>query len=190
MTTLPLTLPREFTTPLRQVVDTERCIDEAKQHQTHDGDEPALNVAIREAVHESRLRAEAFHRNVSVSGRSRLTTVGRGLAGRAYSMVGRFRPEAHSLGLRDDFVNCTLAAANYSMLHTTAIALENEAVAGFAAQGLRTYARLISDIRRAFPAAVVHDLSGIDGFFMIDINAAAIATSQQLGLWSIPCTDH
>lgn len=184
MATLPLTLPREFTTPLRQVVDTERCIDESKQHQTRDSRESAVNVIIREAVHESRIRADIFLRSTSFPGRSRLQMVGRELVGRAFQLAGKCHPDIRSLGLRDDFVNCTLAAANYSMLHTTAIALENEVVAGFAAQGLQTYARLVADIGRALPAAVVHDLSGIAGFSRIDINAAAIASSQQLGLWA------
>jgi len=169
---------------ISDVVSLERHFEDVLDLQITIDAAPAIISTIHDTVHDSRMRAEDFRESYSDSPAMSVLKQDLDLLGKAISLIESVRKETISNSLRNDFVACNLAAVSYSMLHTTAIALENEDVAAFAAEGLRTYARLITEIGIALPSAVVRELVGTSGAESIDANAAAIATSQQQGLWS------
>ena len=61
--------------------------------------------------------------------------------------------------LRDDYIALSTAIVCYEMLHTTALAVEDEAVAAMALDHLRDYAPLVMAISETIPFAVIEELS-------------------------------
>ena len=183
MTPQPAIIPPVFVDWLGDVVAVERHFEDALDDQARKTSAPPIIMHLQDAVHDSRVRAEAFRDHYALSETLSVLQQGLDLFGKAVGLNEQIKTESVDKALRNDFVACNLAAVNYSMLHTTAIALENEGVAAFAAQGLRTYATLIAEINAELPGAVVRELVGADSATPIDANAAAIASSQQQGLW-------
>jgi ferritin-like metal-binding protein YciE len=167
------------------VVAVESHIEEALDRQLKIKDAPPIIRQVHDTVRDSKHRAEAFRdANYRDGGNQNAIQKGAELLGKAAGIIDLIRKDTASKALRDDYVACNLAVVSYSMLHTTAIALEDEKVAAFAADGLKTYARVVTDINVAIPNVVVDELQKNPDVTVKDANAAAIATSQQQGIWA------
>ncbi|MFP4315080.1 MAG: hypothetical protein ACLFQR_02550 [Desulfovibrionales bacterium] len=85
------------------------------------------------------------------------TTSLTGMVTGIYDRVRRNDPVSRDL--RDNYTALNLAAASYSMLHTTGLALEDPDVAKLALHHLKDYTALIMELSRMIPAVVVQELS-------------------------------
>jgi hypothetical protein len=80
------------------------------------------------------------------------------LADVAASAIDSARPESVSTVLRDEYVMFNHAAVAYSMLHTTAHALEHAETADIASRHLSSYAAAVQQINQLMPEVVVWEL--------------------------------
>jgi hypothetical protein len=78
-----------------------------------------------------------------------------GLGAAAVDLV---RTEALPKNLRDDYTALSLATIGYVMLHTTALALEEQEVAALARQHFADYAQAVTLLHNVIPDAVVRFL--------------------------------
>jgi hypothetical protein len=83
---------------------------------------------------------------------------GAAVAGAAAGLIDLLRTEGLPKNLRDDYTAFNLASIGYVMLHTTALALDDQEVADLAQQHLRDYAETILRLNALVPAAVVRYL--------------------------------
>jgi ferritin-like metal-binding protein YciE len=83
---------------------------------------------------------------------------GAAVAGAAAGLIDLLRTEGLPKNLRDDYTAFNLASIGYLMLHTTALALDDQETADLAQQHLRDYAETIMRLNALVPAAVVRYL--------------------------------
>ena len=80
---------------------------------------------------------------------------GSALAGVAAGLIDLVRTEGLPKNLRDDYTAFNLANIGYVMLHTTALAVEDQEVADLAHQHFRDYTDAVIRLNSLIPAAVV-----------------------------------
>jgi hypothetical protein len=80
---------------------------------------------------------------------------GSAVAGVAAGVIDLIRTEGLPKNLRDDYTAFSLANIGYVMLHTTALAFEDQEVADLAHQHLRDYTHAVIRLNSIIPAAVV-----------------------------------
>jgi len=80
---------------------------------------------------------------------------GSAVAGVAAGVIDLIRTEGLPKNLRDDYTAFSLANIGYVMLHTTALAFEDQEVADLAHQHLRDYTDAVIRLNSIIPAAVV-----------------------------------
>lgn len=78
--------------------------------------------------------------------------------GAVAGMYDKVRNETVSKMLRDDYTALNLAAVGYTMLHTTGLALRDQATADLALRHLKHYTEIIMQINQIIPSVVVADL--------------------------------
>ena len=83
---------------------------------------------------------------------------GAAVAGMAAGLIDLVRTEGLPKNLRDDFTAFNLANISYVMLHTTALALDDQEVAELAHQHFRDYTDAVIRFNNLVPAAVVRYL--------------------------------
>jgi hypothetical protein len=83
---------------------------------------------------------------------------GAAVAGAAAGLIDLLRTEGLPKNLRDDYTAFNLASIGYVMLHTTALALDDQDVAELSLQHFRDYAGTILRFNDLIPAAVVRFL--------------------------------
>jgi hypothetical protein len=83
---------------------------------------------------------------------------GSAVAGVAAGVIDLIRTEGLPKNLRDDYTAFSLANIGYVMLHTTALAFEDQEVADLAHQHLRDYIDAVMRLNNLVPAAVVRFL--------------------------------
>jgi ferritin-like metal-binding protein YciE len=83
---------------------------------------------------------------------------GSALAGVAAGVIDLIRTEGLPKNLRDDYTAFSLANIGYVMLHTTALAFEDQEVADLAHQHFRDYTDAVMRLNNLIPAAVVRFL--------------------------------
>lgn len=83
---------------------------------------------------------------------------GSAVAGAAAGVIDLIRTEGLPKNLRDDYTAFSLANIGYVMLHTTALAVEDQEVADLAHQHLRDYTDAVIRLNSLIPAAVVRTL--------------------------------
>jgi ferritin-like metal-binding protein YciE len=83
---------------------------------------------------------------------------GSAVAGVAAGVIDLIRTEGLPKNLRDDYTAFSLANIGYVMLHTTALAFEDEEVADLAHQHLRDYTDAVIRLNNLIPATVVRFL--------------------------------
>jgi hypothetical protein len=81
------------------------------------------------------------------------------LAGMAAGMIDRVRTYPVSKMLRDDYTVLSHAAIGYTMLHTTALALQHPPTAELAVRHLQNITPIIIEISEMIPSLVVDELA-------------------------------
>ena len=144
------------------IVALETHVEEAMDRQLKlEFPDPAMATAIQrfhDAVRDSKQRAEAYQGQYGSEPGNPIIKAGSSLLGKAAGMIDNMREDGVAKSLRDDYTAYSLLAMSYTMLHTTAMALEDPATQAFAEQGLRTYASLVQDVSYLMPEAVLADL--------------------------------
>ena len=120
---------------------------------------PEVVVALRDIHtkiehHISDLRMLSDQRNAGGVVES-VKRAGSALAGVAAGVIDLLRTEGLPKNLRDDYTAFSLANIGYVMLHTTALAVEDQEVADLAHQHLRDYTDAVIRLNSLIPAAVV-----------------------------------
>lgn len=147
---------------LGDVVTLEAHIEEAMDRQlTLKPASQETADAIRrfhDTVRASKYRAEDFQKQLGEPASQVVLKAAGDLLGKAAGLIDKVRKDSVSKALRDDYVAYNMAAMSYTMLHSTALALDDHSTAAFAEQGLTTYAALVQDINELMPKVVVEDL--------------------------------
>lgn len=147
---------------IHSVVALEAHIEEAMDRQLKiDAPSPELNDAIQhfhDSVRDSKRRAEAYAEQYGSGASGGIVAKGAEILGAAAGLIDKVRKDTVAKSLRDDYTAYNFAAISYTMLHTTAMAVNDTQTATFAEQGLRTYAGLVQKVNQVMPAAVLHDL--------------------------------
>ncbi len=147
---------------IHSVVALEGHIEEAMDRQLKiEAPTSELNDAIQhmhDSVRDSKHRAEAYAEQYGSAASGGIVAKGAEILGAAAGLIDKVRKDTVAKSLRDDYTAYNFAAISYTMLHTTAMAVNDTATASFAEQGLRTYAGLVQKINHVMPAAVLHDL--------------------------------
>ncbi len=89
--------------------------------------------------------------------------------------IDKMRKTKVSKSLRDDYTALSLCCVSYSMLLTTANAMNDMTVASLAQRFLQDYATAVLDIGEALPAVVVQELRAID----LNVDTSVIETSRR-----------
>ena len=125
-------------------------------------DYPEVVAALRDIHtkvehHISDLRTVSDQRNAGGVVES-VKRAGSAVAGVAAGVIDLIRTEGLPKNLRDDYTAFSLANIGYVMLHTTALAFEDQEVADLAHQHLRDYTDAVIRLNSLIPAAVVRFL--------------------------------
>jgi hypothetical protein len=128
-------------------------------------DHPSFAAHLREiraqtAAHIGALKALAARRRMD-EGASMVEAVKRGtawVAGAGAALVDFVRTEKLPKNLRDDYTAVNLGAISYSMLHTTAVALQETDVADLARRHMTDYAHTVMVLQKLIPASVIDQL--------------------------------
>jgi len=83
---------------------------------------------------------------------------GAAVAGAAAGLIDLLRTEGLPKNLRDDYTAFNLASIGYAMLHTTALALDDQEVAELSLQHYRDYTETVLQLNKLVPASVVRYL--------------------------------
>jgi hypothetical protein len=106
---------------------------------------------------------------------------GAAVAGAAAGVIDLIRTEGLPKNLRDDYTAFNLASIGYAMLHTTALALQDQEVAELAMQHYQDYTETILRLNHLVPAAVVRYLQ-LEGLPARD-EAVQIANQHVQNAW-------
>jgi hypothetical protein len=159
---------------LGDIVALEGHVEEAmdRQLKLKSGSSAATSAIRRyhDAVRDSKRRAVQYQEQYGTTPGNPIIKVGTNLLGKAAGVIDMIRADSVSKALRDDYTAYNLLAISYTMLHTTSMALKDDATKAFAEQGLRTYAGLVQDINNVLPEAVVTDLMHGESQDVIDPN--------------------
>jgi len=101
--------------------------------------------------------------------------------GIAAGLYDKIRSHAVSKMLRDDYVALTMCCVAYEMLHTTGLALKDQATADLALSHLKDLTPLVTSIGQSIPAVVTRELaeSGVGA----DATVAEIAARNNEEAW-------
>jgi ferritin-like metal-binding protein YciE len=124
-------------------------------------DDPVAVAAVRgfhDMVKRHRDTIKAIEEETGKTIGSPIKEAGAALIGKAAGIIDLLRTEGISKGLRDDYAAFSLAAISYSMLHTTATALDDHRVASLAERHLRDHADAIMRINEIMPEVVMREL--------------------------------
>jgi hypothetical protein len=153
------------------MVIMENMIEAALDRQLSMGkNDPVFSSVIKkyhDTARDSRERAKAYQAEVGTTVVKPILEKGADLLGAITGMIEKLRAEGLSKNLRDDYTVFNSAAISYTMLHTTAMALGDAKTEQFAAEGLRTYARLVQDINHHIANVVVDELKN-DGHTIVN----------------------
>jgi ferritin-like metal-binding protein YciE len=159
---------------LGDIVALEGHVEEAMDRQLDlKSDNPSLSAAIQrfhDSIRDSKQRAVAYQEQYGSTAGNPIIKAGTNLLGKAAGMIDKMRSDSVSKALRDDYTAYNHVAIAYTMLHTTAMALGDDATSQFAEQGLRTYAGMVQDLNHLIPEAVVVDLRNDEGAQVVNEN--------------------
>jgi hypothetical protein len=147
------------------MIAVEDHIGAAVKRQTEDSDvykhNPRAGQIINEIAQMTEQHAQHLKQHLEMLGGD----PGKGLKEMATTALGavagmydKIRNETVSKMLRDDYTALNLAAVSYTMLHTTGLALQDQATADLALRHLKHYASSIMEINQIIPTVVVEDL--------------------------------
>jgi hypothetical protein len=169
------------------IVALESHVEEAMDRQLKlKADNPALTAAIKrfhDTVRDSKQRAVKYQEQYGSEPGNPIIKAGTNILGKAAGLIDMVRQDSISKALRDDYTAYNLVAMAYTMLHTTSMALEENATKAFAEQGLRTYARLVQDVNQVMPEAVLHDLKQNSDYTVQDATIVAECRRTVDSIW-------
>jgi ferritin-like metal-binding protein YciE len=144
------------------MVALESHIEEALDRQLKETkDDPEALAAVQrfhDMVKAHRDNLKSLQDEVGSTAGNPIIEAGSTLLGKAAGAINLVRTEGISKGLRDDYAAFSLAAISYSMLHTTATALDDHRVASLAERHLRNHADAIMRINEIMPEVVMREL--------------------------------
>jgi hypothetical protein len=152
------------------MVALEGHIEAALDRQLSMGDDATFSSIVKryhDTVRDSRNKAKAYQETVGSTAGNPLIEKGADILGLFAGIIDKIRAEGLSKNLRDNYTAFNLAAISYTMLHTTSMALGDTQTEQFAADGLRTYARLVQDVNQHISTIVVDELKK-DGHTVVD----------------------
>ncbi len=175
---------------LRQYVSdmqaTEKHIHEAISHQVEDESvkqQPTASQLI------SRLH-QTLHSHISTleeqskrldGSRSSIKDAITSTLGVMAGLYDKVRTKQVSRMLRDDYTALSLAAISYTMLHTTALALNDQHTAGIALRHLKDFTPLITEISRIMPQVVARELT--EDFPNLNVSSATESMRSTQEAW-------
>jgi ferritin-like metal-binding protein YciE len=172
---------------LGDLVALESHVEEAMDRQLDlKSDNPALSAGIQrfhDTVRDSKHRAEAYQQQYGSTAGNPIIKAGSAVLGKAAGMIDKMRDDSVSKALRDDYTAYNHVAVAYTMLHTTAMALGDNATGQFAEEGVRTYARMVQDLNHLIPEAVVQDLRHEEGAQIVDTDVVAAVQAMIDNAW-------
>jgi len=98
--------------------------------------------------------------------------------GTVAGLYDKVRTEAVSKMLRDDYTALNLATVGYTMLHTTGLAINDQATAALALRHLEAYTAIVMEINQIIPSVVVTDLRDNGALINESVLQQAIANTQ------------
>lgn len=144
------------------MVALESHIEEALDRQLKEtSDDPEAHAAVQrwhDMVKHNRDHMKQVQEQVGTTAGNPIIKVGAAVLGKAAGIVDLIRSEGISKSIRDDYTAFNLAAIGYTMLYTTATALNNTQVATVSEEHLRSYAKAIQEINHIIPGVVVREL--------------------------------
>ena len=169
------------------IVALETHVEEAMDRQLKlESPSTTLTAAIQrfhDTVRDSKQRAVAYQEQHGSEPGNPIIKAGSTLLGKAAGMIDLMREDGVAKALRDGYTAYSLLAISYTMLHTTAMALEESATQAFAEQGLRTYAALVQDVSDLMPEAVVQDLKDNDDHPLQNTNIVDECREEIQRIW-------
>jgi ferritin-like metal-binding protein YciE len=172
---------------LGDIVALEGHVEEAMDRQLSlKSDNASLSAAIQrfhDSIRDSKQRAVAYQEQYGSTAGNPIIKAGTNLLGKAAGMIDKMRSDSVSKALRDDYTAYNHVAIAYTMLHTTAMALGDDATTQFAEQGLRTYASMVQELNHLIPEAVVQDLRHEEGAQVVNENVVESCRSVIDGIW-------
>lgn len=108
-----------------------------------------------------------------------------GAMGVAAGLYDKVRSNELSRMLRDDYTALNLAAISYTMMHTMALAVDEENVARLAKRHLEQIPPVTDAIRDIIPHVVADEIAHQDGFAVVS-NAGHAAAESLAGIWTEP----
>jgi len=103
-------------------------------------------------------------------------------------LYDKVRSEAVSKMVRDDYTALNLATMGYTMLHTTALALNEQRTAALALRHLQEYTSVVLEINEIVPSVVVADLR--ENGTLINDNVLLQAVANTQSAWQRHNVDH
>jgi ferritin-like metal-binding protein YciE len=162
MTDTSKQISHEISDWLGDIVALESHVEEVMDHQLKlESGNPQLDAALKrfhDTVRDSKHRAEAYQKQYGSTAGNPVIKAGATLLGKAAGVIDKLRHDSVTKSIRDDYTAYNHVTIAYTILHTTAMALDDQATMAFAEQGMRTYAGLVQDVNHIIPEAVVHDL--------------------------------
>ena len=129
---------------------------------------------INRIYHVLKQNTEALEQRLEALGgsQSALKAAAASVAGAVAGVYDQVRTETVSRMLRDDYTALSLISISYTMLHTTALALQDALTADLALQNLKRITPLVMEISKAMPAVVARDVKE-------DVPTANTSVAQQ-----------
>jgi ferritin-like metal-binding protein YciE len=118
---------------------------------------PAIQ-RFHDMVKQNRDTLRAYQEEIGSTAGNPIAEAGSAILGKAAGMIDKVRTDTVSKALRDDYTAFNLAAISYTMLQTTALAVNDKKTAELAAKGLKGYASAVQEINHLIPAVVVEEL--------------------------------
>jgi len=167
------------------MVALESHIEEALDKQLKQvADDAEAMVSVREFhdfVKTSRDEIRALLEEYKTANANPIKELGSALLGKAAGLIDLVRTEGNSKSLRDDYTAFSLAAIGYTMLHTTAVALQDQRVADMAEAHLKNYTKAIIQISQVISDVVVNELEK-DGH-KVAADAAKTTREMEFRAW-------
>jgi hypothetical protein len=177
------------------MIALEDHIESAVSHQTKDDKLEKHNAEAVRIIYRieqlNKSHREALRQHLEALGgdtASGLKEMASDLLGNIAGLYDKVRTQAVSKMLRDDYTALNLAAMGYTMLHTTALALNDQRTADLALRHLRDYAGTVMSINEIIPQVVVDDLR--NDVEMINEASVHQALQNSQSAWRSSGEDH
>jgi ferritin-like metal-binding protein YciE len=161
----------------------EEAMDKQLKLKSNDAELTAAIQLFHDTVRDSKKRAVEFQATYGTTAGNPVIKAGSNLLGKAAGLIDMIREDSISKAMRDDYTAYNLLAISYTMLNTTAMALEDSESQAFAEQGLRTYATMVQEINRLMPLAVLEDLKDNDDHPIQNTNVVESSRTLIDGIW-------